>query len=155
MKVSSASSFTFENYFRLGLPVKTPHNGTMDPVSPLEQTLHAARALVLADLVAGDVAQADVVSLVEDSVVQRRWWVEQWPEGAGYVAGLVAQDVQDALLERYGRWPLCPVCGSGDPHALDVEPELGPDPHWVCHKAGVKVASIGSLAHATGGAASS
>ncbi|MDW8811003.1 hypothetical protein P1P68_40930 [Streptomyces scabiei] len=100
-----------------------------DPVSPLEQALHAARALVLADLAAGRVAEADVVSMVEESVVQRRWWVEQWPDGVPYVAGLVAQDVQDALLERYGRWPLCPVCEDGDPHALDVEPELGPDPH--------------------------
>ncbi|MFI1765484.1 hypothetical protein ACH41H_25970 [Streptomyces sp. NPDC020800] len=127
----------------------------MESPSPLEQTLHAARALVLSDLVAGGVAEADVVSMVEDSVSQRRWWVEQWPEGAHYVAGLVAQDVQDALLERYGRWPLCPVCGSGDPHALDVEPELGPDPHWVCHKAGVKVAAVGGLGRAAGGTASS
>ncbi|MCK8437972.1 hypothetical protein G3I77_34690 [Streptomyces sp. D2-8] len=127
----------------------------MDPISPLEQALHAARALVLADLVAGRVAEADVVSLVEQSVAQRRWWVEQWPEGAQYVAGLVAQDVQDSLLERYGRWPLCPVCGTGDPHALDVEPELGPDPHWVCSEAGVKVAAVGSLNEAIGGAASS
>jgi hypothetical protein len=123
----------------------------MAPTTPLEQALHAARALVLADLVAGEVAKADVVSLVEDSVAQRRWWVEQWPGGAQFVAGLVAQDVQDALLERYGRWPLCPVCGYGDPHALDVEPELGPDPHWVCSKAGVKVAPVGGLAEATGG----
>ncbi|MFE7166970.1 hypothetical protein [Streptomyces sp. NPDC057616] len=127
----------------------------MHPISPLEQTLHAARALVLADLSAGDVTASDVVSMVEESVVQRRWWVEQWPEGADYVAGLVAQDVQDALLEAYGRWPLCPVCGGGDPHALEVEPELGPDPHWVCHKAGVKVAALGSLARAVGGASSS
>ncbi|MGH4029563.1 hypothetical protein ACQB60_11580 [Actinomycetota bacterium Odt1-20B] len=114
-------------------------------MDPSEQALHAARALVLADLVSGDVAEPDVVSLVEDSIVQRRWWVGQWPEGAEYVAGLVAQDVQDALLEKYGRWPLCPVCGSGDPHALDVEPELGADPHWVCGKAGVVVAAVGSL----------
>ena len=68
-----------------------------------------------------------------------------------FVAGLVAQDVQDALLERYGRLPICPVCGSGDPHALEIEPELGPDPHWVCHKAGVKVAAVGSLGAAYGG----
>ena len=127
----------------------------MDPISPLEQALHAARALVLADLVAGDVAEADVVTLVEDSVTHRRWWVEQWPEGAAFVAGLVAQDVQDALLERRGRWPLCPVCPTGDPHALDVEPELGPDPHWVCGKAGVKVAAVGSLGRATGAMPSS
>ncbi|MDU0305099.1 hypothetical protein [Streptomyces sp. PAL114] len=118
------------------------------PVGPLEQALHAARALVLADLVARGVAEADVVSLVEDSVSHRRWWVEQWPEGVGLLAGLVAQDVQDALLERYGRWPLCPVCRSGDPHALEIEPELGPDPHWVCHKAGVKVAAVGGLGEA-------
>ncbi|MGW4108895.1 streptophobe family protein, partial [Streptomyces sp. NPDC004976] len=31
--------------------------------------------LVLADLVAREVAEADVVSLVEDSVTHRRWWV--------------------------------------------------------------------------------
>ncbi|MGV9884607.1 hypothetical protein [Streptomyces sp. NPDC003006] len=117
----------------------------MDTIDPLEQALHAARALVLADLVAREVAEAEVVSLVEESVAHRRWWVEQWPEGIDYVAGLVAQDVQDALLERHGRWPLCPVCGSGDPHALEVEPELGPDPHWVCGKAGVVVARVGSL----------
>ncbi len=129
--------------------------GTMESFTPLEQALHAARALVLADLIAGRVAEADVVSLVEDSVAGRRWWVEQWPEGAPFLPGLVAQDVQDALLERYGRWPLCPVCGSGDPHALDVEPELGPDPHWVCHKAGVQVASVGSLGRAMGGTQSS
>ena len=38
----------------------------MDPTSPLEQTLHTARALVLADLASGEVAAADVVSMVED-----------------------------------------------------------------------------------------
>lgn len=154
-KISFTSWGTYERYFRLRPVVKSAHNGTMESIGPLEQTLHTARARVLADLAAGEVAAADVVSMVEDSVVQRRWWVEQWPEGAEFVAGLVAQDVQDALLETYGRWPLCPVCGSGDPHALDVEPELGPDPHWVCHKAGVKVAAVGSLGTAVGGTSSS
>ncbi|PWI45868.1 hypothetical protein [Streptomyces sp. ICBB 8177] len=109
----------------------------------LEAALHAARALVLADLQAAGVADADVVSLVEDAVAHRRWWCEQWPQGAGFVAGLVAQDVQDALLERRGRWPLCPTCA--EPHALDVEPELGPDPHWVCGRSGTVVAAVGSL----------
>ncbi|MFE7127578.1 hypothetical protein [Streptomyces sp. NPDC057617] len=127
----------------------------MDEVDPLERALHSARALVLADLAAGGVARADVVSLVEESVSHRRWWVEQWPEGAAFVAGLVAQDVQDALLERYGRWPLCPVCTETggvetEPHALDVEPELGPDPHWVCSEAGVVVAAVGALRAGTG-----
>ncbi|WP_371776891.1 hypothetical protein [Streptomyces sp. NBC_01438] len=114
-------------------------------LNPLEQALHTARALVMADLAAGDVAEAQIVSMVEDAVTHRRWWVEQWPQGVEFVVGLVAQDVQDALLEQYGRWPLCPVCDSGDPHALDVEPELGPDPHWVCTKATVAVAPVGAL----------
>ena len=114
-------------------------------LNPLEQALHTARALVMADLAAGDVAEAQIVSLVEDAVTHRRWWVEQWPDGVEFVVGLVAQDVQDALLERHGRWPVCPVCVVGEPHALDVEPELGPDPHWVCTKATVSVAPVGAL----------
>lgn len=116
------------------------------PGSPLEAALHTARARILADLTARDVCDAAVVSLVEDAVVHRRWWVEQWPEGIDYLLGLVAQDVQDALLESYGRWPLCTVhAAEGDPHALTVEPELGPDPHWVCGKEGAVVAPVGGL----------
>ncbi|WP_420000415.1 hypothetical protein [Streptomyces boninensis] len=114
----------------------------------IEQALHVARALVLADLTSGDIAGPDVVSLLEDSVSHRRWWAEQWPEGVTFVAGLVAQDVQDSLLERYGRWPLCPVCADtdeGGPHALVVEPEMGPDPHWVCGTTGTTVAAVGRL----------
>lgn len=115
----------------------------------LEAVLHSARALVLGDLAASDVGDAAVVSLVEDAVVHRRWWVGQWPDGAEFLPGLVAQDVQDALLERYGRWPLCPLHkDAGDPHALQVEPELGPDPHWVCGRDAVAVAPVGSLAAA-------
>ena len=133
----------------------TPTGDPSNPVTLLEQALHAARALVLADLAAREVAEADVVSMVEESVVQRRWWVEQWPDGVAFVVGLVAQDVQDALLEKYGRWPICSVCGAGEPHALEVEPELGPDPQWVCHKAGVRVAAVGGLAAASGGMTSS
>ncbi|MDX3076007.1 hypothetical protein [Streptomyces sp. MI02-7b] len=121
-----------------------------DAPAALEAALHSARALILADLTATDVTDAGIVSLVEDTVAQRRCWVEQWPDGAAFVAGLVAQDVKDALLERMGRWPLCPRCA--DPHALDVEPELGPDPHWVCESLGEVVAPVGSLAAALGGA---
>ncbi|MEE4546822.1 hypothetical protein V2S66_33260 [Streptomyces sp. V4-01] len=109
----------------------------------LEAVLHGARALVLADLAARDVAGPDVVSVLEDAVSSRRWWLGQWPDGAGFVPGLVAQDVQDALLETRGRWPLCPYCE--DPHALAVEPELGEDPHWVCEARGEAVAPVGSL----------
>ena len=116
----------------------------MEPNS-LEQELHAARARVMDDLVAGDVADAEIVSLVEDAVTHRRWWVQQWPEGAAFVTGLIAQDVQDALLERYGRWPLCPVCTEEGPHALEVEPELGTNPRWVCSKATVSVVPVGAL----------
>ncbi|MFC9424845.1 hypothetical protein [Streptomyces sp. NPDC056987] len=132
-------------------PNPNPNPNPNVEVDALEQALHAARALVLADLAAGDVARPEVVSLVEESVSHRRWWVAQWPEGVAYVAGLIAQDVQDALMERYGRWPLCPVCDAGaEPHALEVEPELGPDPHWVCGKAGVAVAAVGALGGADG-----
>ncbi|MEV7176742.1 hypothetical protein [Kitasatospora sp. NPDC093679] len=113
----------------------------------IEAALHGARALILADLTARDVADATVVSLVEEAVTHRRWWLEQWPDGTGFVLGLVAQDVQDALLEAYGRWPLCAACAAEDDdlHALSVEPELGPDPHWVCGKRGVVVAAVGEL----------
>ncbi|UGY92098.1 hypothetical protein [Streptomyces gobiensis] len=114
-------------------------------VMDLEQALHTARALILADLTADDVAEADIVSLVEDAVAHRRWWVQQWPEGAAFVAGLIAQDVQDALLDRYGRWPVCPLCGDTDPHALEIEPELGEDPYWVCMKKATAVAPLGGL----------
>ena len=51
------------------------------------------------------------VSVLEDAVAAREWWAEQWPEGEVYVAGLVAQDVQDALFETAGRWPVCLDCG--------------------------------------------
>ncbi|MFB7907917.1 hypothetical protein ACFXPX_43595 [Kitasatospora sp. NPDC059146] len=112
----------------------------------IETALHNARAQILADLTARDVADAAVVSLVEQAVTHRRWWLEQWPDGTEYVLGLVAQDVQDALLEAYGRWPLCTGCAAdGDPHALSVEPELGPEPHWVCGKQGAVVAPVGEL----------
>ncbi|MFI6347831.1 hypothetical protein [Streptomyces sp. NPDC050560] len=123
-----------------------------DDIPALEATLHAARARIIADVSASGAATAEVVSLVEDSVRERRWWLGQWPEGAPFIAGLVAQDVQDSLLEHRGRWPLCPVCHD-EPHALEVEPELGPDPEWVCTRAGVRVAEVGRLDTALGGGA--
>jgi hypothetical protein len=109
----------------------------------METVLHDARARVLADLRARDAADAEVVSLLEAALSKRRWWLEQWPQGAEFVPGLLAQDVQDALLETRGRWPLCPRCD--DPHALAVEPELGADPHWVCEARGEAVAPVGAL----------
>lgn len=105
-----------------------------------------ARALVLHDLQATGIADAQVVSALEEAIADRAWWLEQWAEGRHYIAGLVAQDVQDHLLETAGRWPLCRVCEQGDPHALYVHPDLGgPDPRWVCEQAGVEVAPLGGL----------
>ncbi|MPZ63437.1 MAG: hypothetical protein GEU93_19565 [Propionibacteriales bacterium] len=104
-----------------------------------------ARARVLADLQACELADAETVSALEESVIQRRWWVDQWPEGVEYVGGLIAQDVQDAILDRIGRWPLCLRCEDADGHGLYIRPELGPNPHWVCEKSGQVVAPLGRL----------
>ena len=110
--------------------------------------LLAARALVLHDLAAYGMDTATTVSLVDEVLTSRRWWVDQWPEGAAYVACLVAQDVQEALLETVGRWPLCCSHGPADevePHELRVSPDLGEDPHWVCEEVGAVVAAVGDL----------
>ena len=105
-----------------------------------------ARALVLHDLESTGVADAASVSLLEDALAQRAWWLQQWAEGRDYIVGLVAQDVQDALLESNGRWPLCRACDVDGPHALYVAPDIGgPEPHWVCEDSGTVVAPIGGL----------
>ncbi|RBM17797.1 hypothetical protein [Streptomyces sp. PT12] len=122
--------------------------GMEQPTS--EEALHRGRALVLADLVADGVAGPEEVSMLEEAVSHRRWWCDQWPAGAAFVTGLLAQDIQDALLARHGRWPLCHACDAQEPHALDVEPELGENPHWVCLVTGNAVAAVGSLAGARG-----
>ena len=105
-----------------------------------------ARALVLHDLEATRAANPDTVSVLEEAVTTRRWWASQWEEGTAYVAGLVAQDVQDALLDKLGRWPLCRSCDDLAPHALYIHPELGgPEPTWVCETSGIAVAPLGEL----------
>ena len=105
-----------------------------------------ARALVLHDLEATGVADAATVSALESALADRGWWLEQWAEGRDYVVGLVAQDVQDALLEQVGRWPLCAHCDSEEPHAIYIHPELGgPDPVWVCERSGATIAPLGKL----------
>ena len=106
----------------------------------------AARARVLHDLAAQSLTTPAVVSLVEDAAAGRRWWVQQWPAGAAYVAGQIAQDVQDRLLDTLGRWPRCPHHIGDGSHALQIAPELGADPHWVCEVDGVTVAPLGELA---------
>jgi len=106
----------------------------------------AARQRVLADLTARQQATPDLVSVLEEGGAARRWGAEQWPEGEIYVAGLVAQDVQDAAIDAGNRWPLCLACPSGPAHALHIEPDLGgPDPVWVCEESGQEVAELGRL----------
>jgi hypothetical protein len=106
--------------------------------------LLAARALLLHDLAARGVTDADSMTLVEDVVLHRRWWLESWPEGAEVVAGQLAQDLQERLLDEAGcRWPECPLHEGG--HELRIDPDLGPDPHWVCEDVGEVVAPLGAL----------
>jgi hypothetical protein len=117
------------------------HNGGVDHTLFLE-----ARARVLADLQARHLATPEAVSVLEDACSSRRWWAEQWPEGEVYVAGLVAQDVQDALFESAGRWPMCLACEDAPVHALYIQPDLGgPDPVWVCEETGQVTAALGAL----------
>lgn len=112
---------------------------------PADPLLHA-RALVLHDLAAQGCQGARWVDLVEDVVSERRWWVDHWPEGADYVAGQIAQDVQDRLLDGGERWPACPRHeGTPEQHELFIEPELGPHPRWICGAEGVQVAPLGAL----------
>lgn len=111
----------------------------------VDDPLMRARAQVLHDLQACGFADPRGVSILEDAVAGRRWWVEEWPEGAGYVAGQLAQDVQDALFDTIGRWPLCHACRISEPHELRIEPELGSAPRWVCERSGIVVAALGTL----------
>jgi hypothetical protein len=78
--------------------------------------------------------------LVDRCLDQRRWWVEQWPEGAQFLTCLLAQDVQENVPEP--QWPLCPEHRD---HALGVEPDLGTDPFWVCDRSGLPIAPVGRL----------
>ena len=114
--------------------------------------IFVARANVLADLEARALGNPDTVTVLEEACSERRWWLEQWPDGAPYIAGLVAQDVQDTLADRFGRettqglWPLCTRCGAGPVHALHIAPDIGgPDPQWVCEESGNVVAPLGDL----------
>ena len=86
------------------------------------------------------------MSALEDACASRQWWAAQWPEGQVFVAGLVAQDVQDALFESTARWPLCLACFDGPVHSLYIQPDLGgPDPVWVCEETGEVAAELGFL----------
>jgi hypothetical protein len=102
----------------------------------------AARARVTADL-----ADRRYELALEEAVAHRRWWLAQWPEGAEHVLGLLAQDAQEVVHAADPGWPACrePSCPEVGAHALHVEPDLGPDPFWVCHRTGLPVAPVGAL----------
>lgn len=105
-----------------------------------------ARAVVLRDLGARGFDSAAAVDVLEDVLTERRWWIEQWPDGAAYVAGQIAQDVQDRLLDlRLGRWPRCTACDQTEVHELRISPELGANPQWICEESGMMVAPLGAL----------
>ena len=81
--------------------------------------------------------------LLVEALAHRTWWLEQWPDGGPYVPGLLAQDVQEAVhASADPLWPLCPECRD---HPLYVEPDLGADSFWVCHRSGLPVAEVGRL----------
>lgn len=111
-------------------------------LAAVDRALLQGRALVLHDLAARGADTAEVVDRVDAAVAARRWWVQSWPDGVALVAGQIAQDVQDVMIDTEGRWPGCPVHPG---QALALEPELGPDPQWVCeHGCGV-IAALGAL----------
>ncbi|MEJ5914220.1 hypothetical protein [Pseudokineococcus sp. 1T1Z-3] len=116
--------------------------------SPTHPALLSARVRVVADLTAEGLDVAPLVDVVDGCVRERRWWLDAWPGGADHVAGQVAQDVQEALLDDRGvRWPACPARHDDgtQPHVLHVLPDLGPDPHWVCEESGAALAPLGGL----------
>jgi hypothetical protein len=116
----------------------------MEAMTSVDPLLNA-RALVLRDLAAQGLVDPHTVSMVEECVSQRRWWLSQWQQGVEFVGGLVAQDVQDALFDEARRWPVCMDCPDPVEHSLSIEPELGPDPHWVCSESGAVVGPLGAL----------
>lgn len=107
-----------------------------------DAALAQARAAVAADL-----ADPRWDAALDEALQHRRWWLEQWPDGEPYLLGLLAQDAQEAVHAEQPDWPLCrePSCPEVGRHALFVEPDLGADPFWVCHKTGLPVAAVGSL----------
>ena len=108
-----------------------------------EAALATAASAVRHDLERTGRCRGRALRALAGALEQRSWWVAQWPEGAEHVLGLVAQDVQEALHESLDpQWPRCPEHRD---HPLFVEPDLGPDPFWVCHRTGLPVAQVGCL----------
>ena len=108
-----------------------------------DDALLTARRMLHNDLERTGTMSAATQSALDDALVVRGTWVASWPEGAEHVPGLVAQDVQEIVHEGTDPiWPRCPEHGD---HALFVEPDLGPDPFWVCERTGLPVAPVGAL----------
>jgi hypothetical protein len=110
---------------------------------PIDEALSEARARLVHDLSSTKADQPRCVDVVDGVVHERRSWLEQWPDGAAFITCLVAQDVKEELAGVIGRWPQCPTTPG---HELQVEPDLGEDPHWVCEDCALPVARVGELA---------
>ncbi|WP_127784166.1 hypothetical protein [Rhodococcus sp. X156] len=123
---------------------ESPNNSQIDETSAA--LLHA-RAVVLHDIVACGADVPGIVDVLDAAVHEREWWVRRWPEGMQFLAGQVAQDVQDRLVDTEGRWPPCPVHPD---EALQLEPPLGADPRWVCGRGCGEVAALGALSPQSG-----
>lgn len=108
-----------------------------------DEALAIARAALSADLRATRCWTPATQAALAAAVDGRRFWVEAWPAGAEHVPGLVAQDLQERLHETLDA--LWPLCSEHADHPLLVEPDLGPDPFWVCHRSGLPVAPVGGL----------
>ncbi|MGH8889658.1 MAG: hypothetical protein ACRDV3_07835 [Acidothermaceae bacterium] len=108
-----------------------------------DEAMAIASAALRADLQATKCWTSSTQASLDSALADRRSWVDAWPDGAEHVPGLVAQDVQEAVHATVD--PHWPLCAEHADHALVIEPDLGPDPFWVCEVTGLPVAPIGSL----------
>jgi len=101
------------------------------------------------DALRRDLADPAREPLLQAAAAERVWWLSEWPDGAPLVLCLLAQDLQEAMHEAADpTWPRCREHGD---HPLLVEPDLGPDPFWVCSRSGLPFAAVGMLRGAPGG----
>jgi len=119
-----------------------PTDGAAVQMDAISAALLRARALVLHDIVACRADVPGIVDVLDAAVHEREWWVRKWPEGAQYLAGQVAQDVQDHLVDTEGRWPPCPLHAE---EALQLEPPMDADPRWICGLGCGEIAALGTL----------
>jgi hypothetical protein len=113
------------------------------PDESTTQAIDTAARMLRNDLERTCGASSAAAVALETALAGRRTWVDAWPEGAEHVPGLVAQDVQEIIHASIDdRWPVCPEHLD---HPLFIEPDLGPDPFWVCDRSGLPVAPVGGL----------